>query len=264
MTERRSGQEHNPHPCPARRAGRLLCVRRHVLRNASSASASTRWADRLQIGLHGIERLKGTNLELHGAFSGTLPLASAIDMRKLLGSIPMPLNSNEADILNHLGYEWWMLKSMRSILLELPPLNDPEHNALIESMNIHVRSLVSFFCNKPKGNDWSVTHLGRSLRIVKRPEYLVDLLTNINKRIAHLTDTRASPFFEWHVEPAIEFIGGKVFEVRTALAKDFPTIWRGDAPETSIALRPLSSGVTGSSTRPAGGIGATGPASPGY
>lgn len=184
------------------------------------------------------------------------------------GTSLMPLTDNETNILTHLGYEWWMAKSTHSILLDMIPIADPVRNALVESMNIHIRGLVSFFCDDPKGDDWSVCHLGRNLQAEKRPLHLVVLLTDINKRIAHLTARRsiaAGLVHEWHIEQALDFINVKVSEVRTALGADFPAKWVGDAGTTTCLLREIGSQtVTGSSAPLSGGsIGATGPAPPG-
>lgn len=177
----------------------------------------------------------------------------------------MPLTDNETEILTHLGYEWWMARSTHTILLDMIPIADPVRNALIESMNIHIRSLISFFCDKPRKNDWSVSQLSRNLKSDKVPDNLDTLVVNINKRIAHLTAKRADFFHEWHVEQALEFIERKISEIRTALAADFPTDWKGNAPATTIMLGPMNSEtVVGASTPPTGGIGATGPALPGY
>lgn len=174
----------------------------------------------------------------------------------------MPLTGNETEVLRHLGYEWWMARSTHNILLDMTPIADPVRNALIESMNIHIRGLVSFFCDKPRKDDWSVSHLNRNLKSVEIPDNINALMIDINKRVAHLTARRADFFHEWHVEQALEFIERKMLEVRTALAADFPSDWNGDAPETTIMLRSLNfKTVVGASAQP---IGATGPAPPGY
>lgn len=177
----------------------------------------------------------------------------------------MPLTDNETEILTHLGYEWWMARSTHNILIDMIPIADPVRNALIEAMNIHIRSLISFFCDKPRKDDWSVSHLNRSLKSEEVPDNVDVLMVDVNKRIAHLTARRADFFHDWHVEQALKFIERKVLEVRTALGTDFPIKWNGDASETTIMLRSVSSEtVVGASAQPIGGIGATGPAPPGY
>lgn len=161
-----------------------------------------------------------------------------------------------------------MVRSTYSILLDMIPIVDPVRNALVESLNIHIRGLVSFFCADPRKNDWSVRHLGRNLQLEEIPLNLVELMKDINKRIAHLTAHRADLaglFHEWHVEPALKFIERKILEVRAALGADFPTGWGGDARKTTCLLWEVcSKDVTGSSTQPLiGGVGATGLAPPG-
>lgn len=184
----------------------------------------------------------------------------------------MPLTDNETEILTHLGYEWWMARSTHKILIDMIPIADPVRNALIESMNIHIRALVSFFCTEPKNkpdpkkiDDWFVYDLNHNLTYEKMPVKVSDVIGDINKRVAHLTNRRTDMVHEWHVEPAFEFIRQKVLEVRTAFGADFPTKWNGDAPETTIMLGSVNSEtVVGASTQLGAGIGATGPVPPGY
>ena len=184
----------------------------------------------------------------------------------------MPLTDNETEILTHLGYEWWMARSTHNILLDMIPIADPVRNAMIESMNIHIRALISFFCTEPKNkpdpkkiDDWFVYDLNHNLTYEKMSDEVRDVIVDINKRVAHLTNRRTDMVHEWHVEQVLKFIERKILEVRTALGTDFPMKWNGDASATTIMLSSVNSEtVVGASAQPMGGIGATGPAPPGY
>ncbi len=143
-------------------------------------------------------------------------------------------SGNCAQILKHLGYEWWMFRCVNTLLSEPPSeQGDPRYNALVESLAIHGRNLAYFF-HKPKlkKDDWNAEDLGLPL-VEPMPQALKDWCVEAHKRIAHLTATRAFPLDSWKpgtIRPQLE---ERIVAMKRAIGADMPASWIGDRREAS-------------------------------
>jgi len=190
------------------------------------------------------------------------------------------LTEDHEAILYHLGYEWWMFRSMYNFLMRLPDTDDPVRNALLESLVIHGRGLIDFFfCEAKKRDnktDWVIDDLGHGLKHeTVIPAELIDWRWHTNKRIAHITSSRNDPLTEWKVAEVRRLLEERILCVRNALKGDIPGDWPGDSPTTtnligivgptaSAESRRDTIGATGCAgktgpTMPTGLIGPTGP-----
>lgn len=149
----------------------------------------------------------------------------------------MVTNPQEMEILDHLGYEWWMFRSTWSALSKMPANGDFVRNALLESLIIHARAMIDFFQAKtPDASDWTVDKLGRGLCRHALQDDVSKWRKEANKRIAHMTDWRAKPLSEWDVELIFQYLEPKVADVRRIFGVDFPENWVGENPRCSAYL----------------------------
>jgi len=202
----------------------------------------------------------------------------------------MSLTSLESEILEHLGYEWWMIRETSFVLLNIPDIVNPIRNALLESINIHIRNLTGFFFHsKDKSQsfykgDWTITQLNHNLTTTEMPDMLKNYAIEVNKRMVHITDQRSKTLPKWDIEIASNLLKERISQVKMAFATDFPDKWSGDADEmTSLqrkmllvaimfnnanldgSIPPMDSPGPRAATAPLnfiGGVGATGPAPP--
>src|ERR1700720_745553 len=94
---------------------------------------------------------------LHGGLGkGKLCLSKSDDAEEMqVATIP-----TEEQVLHHLGYEWWMFRTMHHWLLALPEDEDPARFALVESLVVHGRNLGEFFFGEQEGPERHVGLLG--------------------------------------------------------------------------------------------------------
>lgn len=111
--------------------------------------------------------------------------------------------ASPGEILEHLGYEWWMFQSMISAVDRLPN-HSPDRNSAIESMAIHGRALIEFFFDRKDGSyaatAWNVTNLGMGYPTRKKPQELVNWYDETGRRVAHLTEYRVREMGELDVK----------------------------------------------------------------
>lgn len=168
------------------------------------------------------------------------------------------LSAKESDVLFHLGYEWWMFRATYALLQQLPISDDPVRNALLESLLIHGRGLIDFFFDfGHKPTDWVVSDLGIGLSVKARTPELSLWRIDVNKRVAHLTDTRKASLTDINIEPIFTELGKCISEVKAMLKANIPSDWIGDKDTGTLLVNTSVAGVAGSAT---GAIGATGPA----
>lgn len=176
------------------------------------------------------------------------------------------LTTCQADVLSHLGYEWWMFRSMLQLLGGLARKGDPVRNAMVESLLMHGRALISFFHDgRNKPSDWLVEDLNHGLTSTTTPPELQNWRNAANQRVAHLTTVRAIPLNDIDTGTVLTFISERIDEVRQCLGTDFPQNWLGDSPiVTDLLGLTVHTGLTGS-TQPSvspSSLGLTGPARP--
>ena len=144
--------------------------------------------------------------------------------------------------------------------------------AILESLLIHGRCLIYFFCHekkeqkkkKPKeeniSSDWNIT----DLKLTIEPENIT-LKTwreEVNARVAHLTSIRADAIREWDVINVRTELQSRIDKLKDDLKKkaiDIPSDWLGDQ-STESKLLPYA---TNHYTPPQGhSVGATGSSGP--
>lgn len=168
------------------------------------------------------------------------------------------LSAKQSDVLFHLGYEWWMFRATYTLLQQLPLSDDPVRNALLESLLIHGRGLIDFFFDfGHQPTDWVVSDLGSGLSIKARTPELTLWRIDVNKRVAHLTDTRKASLTDINIEPIFTELEKCISEVKATLKADIPSDWIGDKDTATLLINTIVMGATGSTL---GTIGATGPA----
>lgn len=166
----------------------------------------------------------------------------------------MPLTELQTQILTHVEYEWWMFRSVFELL---PVLNlesgNPVRCALLESLVIHGRNLISFFYREKKKEkkgveqtDWNITDFasyGLVLKTKEIPKSLDEWYENANKRVAHLTTTRGNPLSEWNAECVHSALCAEFTKFRELLGEDFPIVWHKARSEKPLGT--LFSGSRG-------------------
>src|SRR4051812_26707403 len=108
-----------------------------------------------------------------------------------------------------------MFRTTHSLLARLPHHDDPVRNALIESMALHGRVLLDFFCEKPKDDDFGVEHLGIGMQRTNEP-ILKEWKLRAKKCVVHLTESRLKPSI-WDVDPVLATLKGLVDTVKARL-----------------------------------------------
>ncbi len=174
----------------------------------------------------------------------------------------MTICDSEKEMLEHLGYEWWMFQSTWSALSTLPHEADFVRNALLESLVIHARGMIEFYyfdrANTPRPDDWTVDKLRHGLSRQSMPADVRTWKMEADKRIAHMTVHRGKPLAEWNVELIARHLKAKLKNVKQTFGNDFPADWSGDDPRASSLLKQAVS----SDTSRAATLGPTKPASP--
>jgi hypothetical protein len=137
-------------------------------------------------------------------------------------------SGNRAEILEHLGYEWWMFRSAHALLSEHGAEGDPVRNALVESLAIHGRNLAYFFHEKkrPKKDDWNAEDL--EIELSPMPQELRAWCNEVNKRIAHLTAKRINALDKWNPGAIRPLLEKRIAAVKSHLRGDTPADWIGD------------------------------------
>jgi hypothetical protein len=142
-----------------------------------------------------------------------------------------------AEILKHVGYEWWMMQSTRKLLNSMSFDADPVRNAVLESLLVHARALIDFFWKipnqKPMISDWIVDNLGSNLKRDEMPSDIKDWREEVNKRIAHITDRRLDLLEDWHLDIIWSSLENKLAHVKSTLGTTFPDSWIGDGSTNS-------------------------------
>jgi hypothetical protein len=62
------------------------------------------------------------------------------------------------EVLEHVGYEWWMFRETRELLRCAGKEHSATRNALAEALTIHGRALVQFFYRKKRFADTDSPH----------------------------------------------------------------------------------------------------------
>lgn len=92
----------------------------------------------------------------------------------------------------HLLYEIEMFYSLGKRLITEQERDWVLDNALLEAFLVHTRLLCDFFCEKPKEDDIGIKKHFDLARIQSSSNYKTELKIKINKRVAHLTETRVN------------------------------------------------------------------------
>lgn len=161
--------------------------------------------------------------------------------------MPYMPSGNRAEILEHLGYEWWMFRSAHALLSEHGEEGDPVRNALVESLAIHGRNLAYFFHEKKRRgkDDWNAEDLGLPL-VEPMPQALKDWCVEAHKRIAHLTATRMIALDSWKPGTIRPHLVERIAAVKRHVGEDMPTNWIGEQAlsKGSRTLRPRTTNST--------------------
>jgi hypothetical protein len=143
--------------------------------------------------------------------------------------------ANPIELLDHLGYEWWMFRETRELFRCAGQEDNATRNALAEVLTIHGRALVQFFYREKRfeDTDWNVTDLGIDLpRPDQEPPELTKWYDATGQYVAHLTQHRAKLLQELKTRTVSELLGRCVEKVRAAMGRDMPKGWIGDRPTT--------------------------------
>ncbi len=143
--------------------------------------------------------------------------------------------ATKAEIIHHVGYEWWMFRCAWEFT-DTMTIPDPVRNAEVESLFIHGRVLIEFFCNKPNKqkypDDWSCIDLGIIRH--KKIGVLRTLYDRTNKRVAHLTATRETQLQAWKDANAKTALAAFIADLETKCAADLPRNWIGTRSTASV------------------------------
>ncbi len=160
-------------------------------------------------------------------------------------------------VLHHIGYEWWMFRTMARLLSDLPDSDDPVRNALVESLLLHARNLADFFFERkngknPRAEDFGVTY-------EPKPPLIKNWWVRASQDALHVERARFRPNTRdpLEVDAVWSIFGAKINELRAATS--IPLAWIGDY-DARTQLIPSDRFV--SSPGPVGATGATGPTGP--
>ena len=163
--------------------------------------------------------------------------------------------ANPVDVLEHLGYEWWMFRETRELFRCAGNEDNATRNALAEALTIHGRALVQFFYREKRfvDTDWNLTDLDMELPSRdQEPAELTKWYNATGQYVAHLTQHRVQELGELKTRTVAELLSPCIEGVRARMGPDMPKGWIGDR---AITLRcPDLGGESG----PFGATGATG------
>jgi hypothetical protein len=154
------------------------------------------------------------------------------------------------EILEHLGYEWWMFRCAHDLLSRLHGDGDPVRNALVESMAMHGRNLAHFFHapKRPRSDDWNIEDLG--LESTPMPENLRAWCADVHTSVAHVTQARIDVFDVRTPGEIRPHLHGRIQAVQVHVGKDMPRGWIGHRATESLLLRAERWGKEAPSTTP--------------
>lgn len=145
--------------------------------------------------------------------------------------------ATQNEVLRHVGYEWWMFRATRHLILNGSP--GPQGivigNAASDSNFVHARVLAHFFFDagqQSRGDDWTAKTLG--MERPPLPPVLDDVCKHVNKRVAHLTEGRAPSGFSYPDPSKVEqLLAERIQALKTSLGTAMPPRWIGDSPVPS-------------------------------
>ncbi len=141
-----------------------------------------------------------------------------------------------AEVLEHLGYEWWMFRETYELIRCSGDKHTPERNAFVESLAIHGRALVQFFyfqkSKKHGGTNWNVTDLGMQLPVGQLPAELKVWYEETGQYVAHLTERRVSALASVKAGRVRALLAQYVDNVTTKMAAPLAPDWIGKRPTT--------------------------------
>jgi hypothetical protein len=163
--------------------------------------------------------------------------------------------------LEHLGYEWWMFRSMSALLQTIAEsdawLRDPVRNAMVESLVVHGRGLVEFFFRPPvtpgaraRGNeDARCDVLG--VPPATASNFVDEWHDEASKRVVHFTHRRHAPLASWDTPRLLQELQPKMDEVRRSVGDALFNQHVSGAPESGLVSAALAHlGATAISVRP--------------
>lgn len=164
------------------------------------------------------------------------------------------------EVLEHLGYEWWMFRESRELFRCADAADPATRNAYAEALTIHGRALVGFFYppkTKRFPTDWDVGDFGMTLPAQdQKPPELEAWYEATGQHVAHLTDHRVRTLGQLPTQPVCVQLARCVERVKDHIGRNnMPADWIGDRPKT------LRCADTGQESSPFGATGATQPAS---
>jgi hypothetical protein len=155
------------------------------------------------------------------------------------------LSKIHGEILEPVGYEWWMFRSTDdwlACLHETYPKPDSEPhvvviltNAMIESRAVHGRALAQcFYVARPgqrtsfgsRSSDLTIKDLGLALEPL--PDAVDAWCFETNKRIAHLTGERLVPQPGWETTRVKPLFEARIQEITRHFGSDMPSDWVGE------------------------------------
>ena len=169
------------------------------------------------------------------------------------------LTGAQNSALFHFGYEWWMFRCMQDCALMVASAadDDPVRNAILETLIGHGRVLIDAFYNRPKGlsktGDWNASTFGVPLQD-QVPDALCTWRVNADKRLAHLTDTRALRLNEWPLTEVSRTLKEQMDSLLRHIGTAWPECWPDRFQRTATNLLSVPREQSGSA------MGATGPA----
>jgi hypothetical protein len=160
--------------------------------------------------------------------------------------------ADQTQILEHLGYEWWMFRQARELARSAGNTHSAARNAFVESTLIHGRALVQFFYFPKNGThkdtDWNVTDLGLRL-FAQVPPVLKTWYEDTGKHVAHLTEHRINSLETLPDSDAAAELDECITRVKAHPGIAIPTDWIGDraTPTDPFGSPPTNLGPTGAS-----------------
>ena len=140
------------------------------------------------------------------------------------------------EVLEHLGYEWWMFREAYELLRHAGAEHSATRNALVESLAIHGRVLTQFFYRpRRRSTDWNVESLGMTLLAHdQEPSELADWYDKTSQHVAHLTEHRVIALASLSARKVRELLATCIDRVKTELAAELQENWIGNRP-TALA-----------------------------
>lgn len=128
------------------------------------------------------------------------------------------------EMLDHVGYEWWMFQATYLQLMDIDLTGDVVLNALVESLAIHGRGLIGFFYQtQRRPGDITCEHYGMKRELMPEPGSVVRAWKDdADKRIAHITNTRLTRQLSWPTSDLCKVLEKKIDELRAQLGHPLP------------------------------------------